>query len=254
MLNTSFPFCLLFAADGTGYLSQNPLASFQQSQVNDVPIIIGTVKNEGNLFINFAFNSSLGETKYIAVIEIMIGLVHGAEVMAQYPLPNPVPTDLRPHLGDVATDALFVCPTRNATASLASSPTRKSPIYLYSYQHVESFNQAVWGTAAPFPFCWPIVCHGAELVELFHPNYPQYGTNYTADENALSVTMQTFWSNLAASGKSPNGPAAPTVQWTPYNLSGRPTMLLQAGEVGLMNDYNAVNCDFFDNVVGYNYY
>lgn len=221
--------------------------------MNDVPIIIGTVKNEGNLFINFAFNSTLGEVKYAAVLEIMIGLTHGAEVMEQYPLPNPVPSDLRPQLSTIATDALFVCPTRNATASLASSPGRKSPVFLYSYEHVESFNQALWGNDYPFTFCWPLVCHGAELVELFHPNYPQYGTNYTSQENDLSTAMQGYWSNLAASGASPNGGNVP-VSWNPYNLSGRPTLLLQAGAVGMMPDYNAVNCDFFDQKIGYNFY
>jgi carboxylesterase type B len=117
----------------------------------DVPTVVGTVRNEGNLFINFAFGKPLAsEIEYIAVLEVIVGLTAGLKVMTQYPVPSPLPADLRPHLADVATDLLFVCPSRNATASAASAPGRKSPMFLYTYQHVESFNPAAWGTQYPF--------------------------------------------------------------------------------------------------------
>jgi carboxylesterase type B len=270
-----------------------------------VPTIVGTVRNEGNLFINFAFGKPLAsELEYMAVMEVIVGLTAGLKVMTQYPVPSPLPADLRPHLADVATDLLFVCPSRNATASAAAAPGRKSPMFLYTYQHVESFNPAAWGTQYPFvsataaaagqrprfeqfraawrqreplprhlitpsiasppspllssplpqTLCWPLVCHSAELLSLFHPDYPQFGTNYTQSENLLSQTMQWYWANMAASGNPGAGSASYPLTWPHYNMSGRPTMLFNAGQNAVLADFNTANCDFFDTQVGYNYY
>lgn len=115
---------------------------------------MGTVANEGNLFIYFASNKSMPDLEYFAFLEVMVGLTKGLELQGQYPVPSPAPTDLRPHLSDIATDLLFVCPNRNATASLAAAPGRKSPTWLYTYRHVQSFNPTIWGTGYPFVECW----------------------------------------------------------------------------------------------------
>jgi len=33
------------------------------------------------------------------------------------------------------------------------------------------FAAAEWGSSAPY--CWDVVCHGADLPQVFHPDYPQ---------------------------------------------------------------------------------
>ncbi|RYG53264.1 hypothetical protein EON66_08775, partial [archaeon] len=241
-------------ADNTSYLPTLPFAAFQAGQVVDVPTIFGTVQNEGNLFINFAFNSSLASDKYLAALLVIMGLEKGLKVSAQYPVPSPAPADLRPHMSDIATDALFVCAVRNASASVAAAPGRRSPVFVYHFDHVESFNPAAWGTVYPFNLCWPIVCHGSELVELFHPEYPAIGTNYTMAENALSLSMQWYWSNLAAQGAPGVGFSGAPLLWPAYNATGRATMLLQTGGNSVLADYNTANCNFFDQQVGYDFY
>lgn len=238
----------------TSYLPQAPLAAFQSGQINDVPLVMGTVANEGNLFIYFASNKSMPDLEYFTFLEVMVGLTKGLELQGQYPVPSPAPTDLRPHLSDIATDLLFVCPNRNATASLAAAPGRKSPTWLYTYRHVQSFNPAIWGTGYPFVECWDFVCHSAELISIFYPYYPQYGTNYTAEETVLSQTTQGYWANLAANGAPGTGSAVSPLLWPPYNDSGRPTMMLQAAANAVLQDFNTANCDFIDQVIGYNFY
>jgi len=217
---------------------------------------MGTTRNESTLFINFAVpsNGSLSADEYGLALDIILG--KGADaVKAEYPLPSPPPVDNRLSLMLVGTDALFVCPTRNATASVAGTigATRRSGIWLYHYEHVESFNPAAWGTVYPFVQCWDVVCHGAGLISLFAPNYPQYGTNYTADEVALSLSMQSWWSAVAANGDPGHGRWGDQIAWPQYNGSGRPVLVLQAGSVEVEANASPV-CDFWDAQVGYDFY
>jgi para-nitrobenzyl esterase len=232
----------------------SPLAAFQAGAVLDVPIIMGNVANESNLFINFAFNKSVDDTEYYVLLGVIIGLDHMEAIIEQYPIPSPAPTDYRAQLSTVGSDALFVCPNRNTSASVSAAPGRKSPIFLYFYDHIESFNPAVWGPVYPFDDCWPIVCHGADLVELFHPNYPQYGTNYTTAENALTLTIQSYWTNFASTGNPGSGAAGNGVRWPAYNVTDRSVMILQSGGNVVARDNRGELCNFWDSIVGYNFY
>jgi para-nitrobenzyl esterase len=243
-------------ADNTAYLPTSPFAAFTSGAVLDVPIVIGTTRNESTLFINFAIaaNGSLSADEYGLALDVILG-DGAAAVQQQYPLPSPPPTDNRLSLMLVGTDALFVCPTRNATASVAATigTSRRSGIWLYHYEHVESFNPAAWGTVYPFTQCWDVVCHGAGLISLFAPNYPQYGTNYTAEEVALSRSMQSWWSAVAANGLPGQGRRGEQIQWPQYNGSGRQVLVLEAGAVTVAGGASPI-CDFWDAQVGYDFY
>ena len=239
-------------ADQTPYLPNYPLAAFQAGQVVDVPIILGTVANESNLFINYAFTKPVGDVEYYAVMGVILGLNSVEPIAKEYPVPNPPPADYRTQLYTIATDALFVCPTRNATASLANSPTRKSPVYLYMYNHLQSFAPAMWGNDYPFNLCWNAVCHAAELVELFHPVYPAFGTNYTAGEVSLSTRMDYYWTNFAATGAPGTGAPGLQLAWPAYNTTYRPVMNLDVVSY-ISQDKHGQLCDFWDSL-GYNFY
>lgn len=238
----------------TTYLPTSPLDAFQAGAVVDVPIMLGTVANESNLFINFAFTKPLGELEYYVSLGLILGLNNTAKITPKYPLPSPVPSDLRPAMSAIGTDALFGCPTRNATASVATTPGRVSPIYLYYYAHVESFNPAIWGTVYPFNACWPIVCHASDLIELFQPQYPQYGTNYTAAEVSMSTAIQWYWTNFAATGVPGAGNPATPLTWPAYNVSSRSVLYLQAGATSIVPDWDGAMCNFWDSEIGYDFY
>lgn len=278
---------------GTDYLPLTPLAAFQSGAVVDVPIVFGTTSNESNLFIYFGFGNNVSLVEYSLAMDLIFGIDHGTDIQLRYPTPSPTPQDFRPHMSAIATDALFHCAIRNATASLASTAGRTSPVYLFEFTHVESFNPAAWGPVYPFVECWDIVCHGADLVELFHPNYREeclcgarcccccccclarhtgvcahpaallsccvslaaaYGTNYTAAETLLSASIQQYWANVAATGAPGTGSALAPLYWPAFNASGRTAMILDVGGLALQPGWQDDACSFWDNTVGYDWY
>jgi hypothetical protein len=133
----------------------------QAGEIVDVPTIMGTVHDEAVLFIWEAFTGPVAKKEYEIVGDLLIGPRNFAKASKQYPLPSPLPTDYRMQLANIGTDALFVCATRNASSSLVKAQqrgSRKSPVYLYVYDHLMSFSTKFWGP--DYTFCDNYVCHG----------------------------------------------------------------------------------------------
>jgi hypothetical protein len=139
----------------------HPPAPTQAGDVIDVPTIMGTVHDEAVLFIWEAFTAPVGKAKYEVVGEVLIGPSNFPKVSQQYPIPPPGPADYRMQLATIGTDGLFVCATRNASASLVLAQqrgVRKSPVWVYVYDHLMSFAATFWGPA--YTFCDEYICHG----------------------------------------------------------------------------------------------
>lgn len=95
----------------------------------------------------------------------------------------------------MSTDLVFACPTRNATRYIRSRGL--SHVWLYVWDHAFSFPG--WGPVAE---CEGRVCHGSELVYVFHSEWAGNYT-FTHDEQVLSGLIMDFWTNFAKSG-NPN--------------------------------------------------
>jgi acetylcholinesterase/cholinesterase len=63
---------------GTDDIPLEPLRAFQSGQLADVPIVVGTVKDEALEFVYSGFGSSLGELEYKAVVDAVFGIRNGA--------------------------------------------------------------------------------------------------------------------------------------------------------------------------------
>jgi carboxylesterase type B len=213
----------------------------------------GTTQNESILFIDGAFNSTVSAAVFDVALFVLMGPARAAAILEEYPVPVPAPTDYKPALMTIATDGVFHCPIRNATRSIASNPARKSPTYIYRFDHIFSSNQYAWGTGWPFRACWDDVCHGADLPFLFRPNYPQYNITFTDNETALSSSMQYYWSTLAATGTIGSGDPAAPLHWPAYNMTTAPTLVYQTPSNQIVENDEASVCNFWDSV-GYNYY
>lgn len=119
---------------------------------------------------------------------------------------------------------------------------------------------AAWG--ANFTECWANVCHGSDLPLWFHPLEQQLGANYTADEDALSASMETYWANFARTG-NPNTPSTTTRRgealpaWPAYSAATRSTLDFKTagdGGIAVLSDVRKTTCDWWDARVGYHVY
>lgn len=238
---------------GTDYLPLRPLEAFQRGLVNDVPIAIGTTANETVIFVYEVLDFPLPALLYEAAVALLVSPEALPAVMALYPLPDPVPGDLRVFASSVLTDALFLCPTRNATeALLAAQPARRSKIYHYQYSHMLSWANQAWGKN--FTECDTEVCHGSDLPAWFMPRVspaPGFG-DYTQAELDLGHVWQRYWASFAATG-DPGAPAPNAssggLAWPAYDVTSRPTMNLETADNGglaIVPQLRADFCKFWD--------
>eukprot|EP00483_Globobulimina_turgida_P009560 UN09579 len=174
---------------GTDLFSQQPIRSLAQGEIRDIPFIIGTVRDEGKLFIYEAYPNGIERDKVMELFSVLIGPQNAVKIREHYPFPKNV-TDYRDYVSLVATDGLFKCPTRNITAQhLQSVFNFSSSVYLYHFDHASSFNDLEWNVN--YTCCWgQAVCHGEGLSYVFHPNMAPINASYSPDEDTLAFAMQ----------------------------------------------------------------
>nr|KAG5711537.1 hypothetical protein BaRGS_025964 [Batillaria attramentaria] len=150
----------------------------------------------------------------------------------------------------MSTDLVFVCPTRNATRNIRSHGVKD--VWLYVWDHAFSFPG--WGHVT---YCEGRVCHGSELVYLFHTEWAG-GFKFTADEEVLSSQIMDFWANFAKRG-NPNSfgatrqksSAVEALNWPAYSSeSSWSNYRFKAPTSEIEVKYHGYNCDFWD-TIGY---
>lgn len=127
----------------------------------DVPVIIGTTKDEGRVFVFTAFRASMPKLIYQAVV---VSFFRGAalRVLKQYSreaereAESPYP-DYRPVLSTIIGDYLFRCPNQLVAAQLTAA---KTSVFLYEF--------ALPTRTPGYPCCDGLACHTAELPYVFN--------------------------------------------------------------------------------------
>ena len=190
------------------------------------------------------------EVLYDLLVGVLLGPTWAPQLSAYYPVPSPAPTDFKVFSSTVLTDGLFLCPTRNASeALLAQQPARRSKAYHWLYSHVLADSAALW--QSNFTECDTVVCHGSDLPELFHPHDAAIAS-FTAEEDALALSMQRYISNFAATGVPGDGGTG--VTWPAYDAATRRTLnyeVASLGGVSVLEGWRAKECDWWDAGPGY---
>jgi len=241
---------------GTPYLPLRPLDAFQRGAALDVPYMVGTTANETIIFVYEALQTSpgayipLGELEYDLLVGALLGPANAAQIADYYPVPAPPPADFKVFASTPLTDGLFLCATRNATEALfAAQPARQSKAYHWLYSHILAGSAALW--QGNFTECFTTVCHGSDLPELFHPRNAAI-TNYTAEEDALALTMQRYIAAFARTGDPGDGGIG--LQWPAYDAATRQTVNYETASMGgvtVISSYRAKTCAWWDSTVGY---
>jgi len=222
-------------------ITENPVDAVSSGKFNKVPIIMGTVADEGILFIYQGWPTPLPWYSYDAVIGAIFG-IHALKVGKLYPTGRI--NDTREQLSRLAGDYIFTCSTRSFAKKISEF---NIPVYLYNFNHSISFNSA-WGNTS-YAMCKKpyAVCHASELPFVFHTaNYGGY--NYTNDEEALSKAMSSYWTNFAVTGNPNKGAQSVTLNWVTYNSSADMLMYFTTPQNLLVNDLRKQYCDYFDSI------
>jgi len=167
-------------------IAEQPIEAISSGKLTK-PLIIGTNKNEGLLFVEMGKAALKRERLSSLDYRLMIDFLFRdrkltKKIYENYP---PAEGDNTFIASKVITDYLFTCP--NLLVASDSSPNAWS----YQFDHVSSFN--IWPNTLA---CADDVCHGEELPYVFN-SASDRGYIFTPDENELSNLMVGYWTNFA---------------------------------------------------------
>jgi carboxylesterase type B len=225
--------------DSTGFnmLSDQPFNLYRQGLIPEMPILIGTVSEDGRLFVYEMFSSPLSRLEYDSALLVVFGKKY-FEVLAMYPadlLNNTA--DTRDVLSLLTTDLLFLCPLRNSSREVLNR--QNTNIFPYYFTHVMSFDG--WGPN--YSFCVGHVCHSSEIPFIFD-QFSDGTISYdiTSDEELLTQNMMAFWGNFINYGN-------PNIQgsndWVSYSASVDQLIVLEQ-PLSELFQYRSDYCDFWD--------
>lgn len=232
--------------DGT-VLPKQPLDALGAGEISNVPIMAGSLYDEGLLFVDELFPDRMSKTKYHATVDAIFGLHKAKKIKKMYPM---VSDDGRDAFNGLATDLIFYCPLRNVTKGMTNALGAAAiPTYNYRFSHVLSFD--CWGP--DYSFCVGHVCHGSELPFVFNvfSDGSTFNYNPTADETQLAQDMSSSWSNFVTTANPNTGFKVPEI-YPLYDPATRPLVVLNQPDYSDQLDPREEQCAMWDSM-GYFY-
>lgn len=227
-----------------GYLiPDQPLKAFSTGHFSQVPLIIGNTAKEGNLFPALV-GANLSPAVYDIFLDRFFNQFYGSNaadtVREEYPCSNADCSAFTPPqfllspadntIAEVATNGLFLCPSRRVARAISSHDT---PIYFYTFDH-----------AVDSPF-WPFDIGAAHFAEISFVFGTAALSQLTEEEKPLSRAMMDYWTDFAWDGNPNHGKARkwPLYRFGPSNDEKRLVFDLKIKQA---THFHANNCDFFD--------
>jgi para-nitrobenzyl esterase len=201
------------------FLPDQTRTLYDAGDIAKVPYILGSNSDEGTLFL-LGVTLPQTEAEYLAALASRYGS-RADEIAAVYPVANfETPGDA---LARVVGDSGLVCSTYDS-ARRAAAPG--APVYMYNVS-------------------WPVLVdvipflgatHGAEIAFVFG-SVPAP----TADDQAVAMAMQGYWSRFALTG-DPNGDAA--LAW-PLYTDATDQRINFAPELSILNGFRREECELW---------
>ena len=219
-------------------LPQTPIELARIGKLHDVPTVIGTVHDEGTIFVPlvpFAINGGdfpvvfpLTEEGYTRTLNHFFNETLSDNVKMFYG------TGMSPtkRADTVLRDALFACPARAILRAITENPSRKSPAWTYQFDHV--INTDMYRFFGDY--------HTSEITYVFdHPR-----DNWNASDTEMARVMSSFWTSLARDQR-PSCTNCP--EWTPYSFDAATDTdsYMRFGQgTAMQTNLLKVFCDFWD--------
>lgn len=224
-------------------IPEQPLDAFFAGHFAHVSLIIGNTANEGALFPALV-GANLTPATYDIFLSRFFDQFYGSNaadaVRVQYPCsdvdcstfdpPQFLVTPADNAIAEVATNGLFICPSRRVAWAIASHET---PIYFYTFDHE---------VVSPF---WPFAIGAAHFTEISFVFGTVALSQLTEEEKPLSRAMMNYWTDFAWDGNPNHGKARkwPLYRFGPSNDEKRITFDLKIKQA---THFHENNCDFFD--------
>lgn len=228
----------------------------------NIPILLGTNKDEGHLFVELFLSKqgfgTLLPLVYSTYLDIMFG--DKASVVKGPNSPYACKTgDCSATMSKLIDDYAFTCANRYFANQAAASPAKPS---LYIYQFTEqTANASCSAWPQSFDCAGPNseVCHGNELMYVFNTPSNHPGCSFQGGESNVSNAMVDYWTSFATrqapSTQVQGWPSTwPLFQATPQAPATNALYLQISDTPQVLSDpLNAsANCSsFWDNQIGY---
>jgi len=214
-----------------------PLHLLRKNQFHHVPVLLGSNKDEGTIFVP-------GLVLIVPGVELPLnktGMVMGLQHFFNKSVVNTIMTlyagpqykSYEDRCAHVLRDYFFTCANRRAARALSAS----GPVYLYQFTYLGDWIED------------PLLgdYHSSELEFVWDNAFPPIIHAFSARDTTMANTFGTYWTNFAKS-HNPNTPAKPPLTWPQYEKSSDLNMVLKETPViqsGLVSDL----CDFWDTLV-----
>lgn len=184
------------------------LTAFTQGKFHHVPVMIGTNRDEGRLFLSLAAPGTkpLPLVKYWAGTGLLVGMKNNRKVLSRYPYRDFGTPALA--FTSVFTDAIFSCPALRADAALS----KFAPVYAFEFNDPD----AVTELKPPAGMTSLGSFHSSGLVYVFQTTITNVAdpANFTPAQRRLSDSFSDAWATFAKTG-DPNSQGQP--RWKPFD-------------------------------------
>lgn len=187
---------------GTDFMPESSEDRYTAGKQNDIPLMAGTNRNEGTMFM--AFQPITDRAEFLETLKPVYG-DQAEEVAKLYPSSNA--DELKVQQDRFLTDTWFLRGTRRM---LLGMDKVSSPAFQYFFTRVNPENPA-WGAH-----------HAAELGYVFNT---LQGENYDETDDRLAELMIDYWVQFARTG-DPNGSGRPA--WPEFD--GKKQAYLELGD------------------------
>ena len=220
-------------------LLDRPLTLIKQGRVADVPVMHGTVDNEGSMFAMRAplvvpgVTMPLNATSLVLVLDAILGKPAAKIVSPMYAQPQfGSPDD---QLSAVIADYMFNCPCRRTARALAAHGSKPNYRYYFTYPEHWIDNESLGNY------------HTSEIALVFQNEWPPVIHKFNYADKITANVMSTYWTNMGKLG-SPNDGVLPTwPQWV--NGDDGESLLVLAGPESLpTSGLKDTVCDMWDEI------
>ena len=217
------PFPTPFGPNLDGYvLTEEPAVRFFAGRQNDVPLLVGQNVAEGTIFAvpgRALPNTAVGLTAKASA-------VFGTSNMPAFAALYPSASDAQAAPSSVQLLGDLIIGLQTWTWGTTQKLTGKSPVYSYYFKQASAYT--------------PLAIHVSEVPYVFQNLVPK-GTTAApvlagAQDQALSDTMSSYWTNFAKTG-NPNQTGLPT--WPEYSGAGGSVMGLGIGVAAEPENFTA---------------